>query len=124
LKTLGKGLSGRSAVQPPQTDGSRSKDKMKNQSQTKEKLFVLPIYQKNQWEALRASATGEMKETWEEWNSEGEKYMAELTARGIAYVRIPLDVEELKQFCEEQGIPNDGAARTELLRQRYKTERV
>jgi hypothetical protein len=29
-------------------------------------------------------------------------------------VRVLLDVEETKQFCEEQGIPNDGKARADL----------
>jgi hypothetical protein len=30
------------------------------------------------------------------------------------YVRVPLDIEEIKQFCEEQGIANDGKARAAL----------
>lgn len=43
-----------------------------------------------------------------------EKLIAQFEARGIPYVRVPLDVEEIKQFCEEQGIPNDGKARVNL----------
>ena len=40
--------------------------------------------------------------------------IAELEARSIPYVRVPLDVEEIEQFCEEQGIPNDAKARSSL----------
>jgi len=35
-------------------------------------------------------------------------------SRGIPYVRVPLDIEEIKQFCEEQGIANDDKARAAL----------
>ena len=41
-------------------------------------------------------------------------YPFEFQARGIPYVRVPLDIEEVKQFCEEQGIANDGKARAAL----------
>jgi hypothetical protein len=40
--------------------------------------------------------------------------MAELESRSIPYVRVLLDVEEIEQFCEEQGIPNDAEARSKL----------
>jgi len=30
-------------------------------------------------------------------------------------VQIPLDTEETKQFCEEQGVANDGKARVTWL---------
>jgi hypothetical protein len=52
--------------------------------------------------------------TWEEWNAGIEKLMAELESRSIPYVRVLLDVEEIEQFCEEQGIPNDAEARSKL----------
>ena len=43
-----------------------------------------------------------------------EKLIAQFEAKGIPYVRVPLDIEEIEQFCEEQGIPNDGKARVNL----------
>ena len=53
-----------------------------------------------------------MDETWENWNVRIEKLIAGLEARSIPYVRVLLDVDEIKQFCEEQGIPNDAKARS------------
>jgi hypothetical protein len=55
-----------------------------------------------------------MEETWEEWNAGIEKLIAGLEARSIPYVRVLLDVDEIKRFCEEQGIPNDAKARSNL----------
>jgi hypothetical protein len=43
-----------------------------------------------------------------------EKLIAGLEARSIPYVRVLLDVDEIKQFCEEQGIPNEAKARSNL----------
>ena len=48
------------------------------------------------------------------WNAGIEKLIAGLEARSIPYVRFLLDVDEIKQFCEEQGIPNDAKARSNL----------
>jgi hypothetical protein len=48
------------------------------------------------------------------WNAGIEKLIAGLEARSIPYVRFLLDVDEIKEFCEEQGIPNDAKARSNL----------
>jgi len=54
-----------------------------------------------------------MDDTWENWNARIEKLIAGLVARSIPYVGV-LDIEEIEQFCEEQGIPNDAKARSNL----------
>jgi hypothetical protein len=75
-----------------------------------------PANEPDQWEALLASAADreKLEDTWEEWNAGVEKLIAEFQARGIPHVRVPLDIEEIKQFCEEQDIANDGKARAAL----------
>jgi hypothetical protein len=55
-----------------------------------------------------------MDQTWEGWNAGIETLIAGFEARGIPYVRVLLDVDEIKEFCEEQGIPNDAKARSNL----------
>ena len=54
-----------------------------------------------------------MDDTWENWNARIEKLIAGLEARSIPYVGV-LDIEEIEQFCEEQGIANDAKARSNL----------
>ena len=79
-------------------------------------LIAIATYEPDQWEALLASAADRenLEDTWEEWNEGVEKLIAKFEAKSIPYVRVPLDVEEIKQFCEEQGIPNDGKARVNM----------
>jgi hypothetical protein len=77
--------------------------------------WLVPLYQKEQWETLRAIDTA-IDKTWEQWNAEGEEFIAELEARRIQYVQIPVDLDELNQYCKEQGIPNDPTARCKFVR--------
>jgi len=77
----------------------------------------VPLLEFNhQWETLLAAAADRdtMDETWEKWNAGIEELIAGLEARSIPYVRVLLDIEEIEQFCEEQGIPNDAKARSNL----------
>jgi len=77
---------------------------------------AIASYEPDQWGALLAAAADreKLEDTWEEWNACAEKLIRELEKRGIRSVRVPLDVEEINQFCEEEGIPNDSAARAKL----------
>ena len=79
-------------------------------------LTAIATYRQDQWEALLAAAADrdKLEDTWEEWNAGLEKLIARLEARSIPYLRVLLDVEEIEQFCEEQGIPNDAKARSIL----------
>ena len=79
-------------------------------------VSAIATYKPDQWEELLACAADRetLQDTWEEWNQRIEELIAKLEARGFPYIRVPLDIEEIKKFCEEQGIPNDGAARAKL----------
>lgn len=81
-----------------------------------EVISAIAVYDSDQWEALLASAAdrAKLEDTWEEWNAGVEKLIAELERLGLPYIRIPLDVNEIVQYCEEHGIPNDGQARSQL----------
>src|SRR5262249_13761368 len=79
-------------------------------------LTAIASYEPDQWEELLASAADREKldDTWEKWNAGVEKLIAEFEAKSIPYVRVPLDILEIKQFCEEQGVANDCKARADL----------
>lgn len=84
------------------------------QKQIKNPLMVLPLYRKDQWETLRA--TGEsIDDTWEQWNAQGEEIIAKIKAKGIPYLKIPVDVDELNQYCKEQGFANNPESRCKFL---------
>jgi hypothetical protein len=79
-------------------------------------LMAIATYPEDQWDKLRASAADRdsMDETWEKWNAGIEEVIASLESRGHAYVCVQLDVEEIEEYCKEQGVPNDSKARSAL----------
>jgi len=87
-------------------------------------VTAIATYRPDQWEEFLASAADReiLEDTWEEWNEGLEKLIAGLEARSIPFVRVPLDIEEIKHFCEEQGIRNDSAARANLAMRKAKDE--
>jgi hypothetical protein len=87
-------------------------------------VAAIASYEPDQWEALLASAADrdQLEDTWEEWNAGAEKLIAGLEAKSILWIRVQLDVEEIKQFCEEQGVPNDGKARAALTTRKAELE--
>ncbi|HEY2122822.1 MAG TPA: hypothetical protein VGH07_04445 [Chthoniobacterales bacterium] len=78
---------------------------------------AVATYRPDQWEALLASADdrANLEETWEQWNADVEELLEKMRAEGIPFTCVELDVEEINQFCKEQGIPNDGKARANFV---------
>jgi hypothetical protein len=78
--------------------------------------MTVATYREDQWDKLRASATDgdSMDETWEKWNEGIEEVIANLESQGHAYVCVQLDVEQIEQYCQEKGVPNDSKARSAL----------
>jgi hypothetical protein len=79
-------------------------------------LLQFATYRQDQWEMLLAAAADHdaTDETWEKWNEGIKELIVALEAKSIPYVRVPLEVEEIIQFCAEEGIPNDATARSNL----------
>ena len=78
--------------------------------------MTVATYREDRWDKLGASATDgdSMDETWEKWNEGIEEVIANLESQGHAYVCVQLDVEEIEEYCKEQGVPNDSKARSAL----------
>jgi hypothetical protein len=81
----------------------------------RDSLMVLPLFREDQWEAILASGALGLDDTWEDWNNQGKEIIALLEEKHIQHVQIPVDVDELNQYCKEQGIPNDSRARQDFL---------
>ncbi|HSZ75947.1 MAG TPA: hypothetical protein VK775_00965 [Chthoniobacterales bacterium] len=79
-------------------------------------LMAIATYREDQWDRLRTSAADRdlMDETWEKWNAGIEEVIANVESQGHAYVCVQLDVEEIEEYCKEQGVPNDSKARSAL----------
>ncbi|MBW0000606.1 MAG: hypothetical protein JO015_16025 [Verrucomicrobia bacterium] len=81
---------------------------------------AIAVYKREQWGELLADAADREKvsATWEEWYANLQEVTAELEARGARCRPVLLDIEEIKQYCREQGVPNNGAARASLAARR------
>ena len=79
-------------------------------------VTAIATYNPAQWKTLieTAADSDRLEDTWEEWRANKEKLTMELRARGLSFVEIGLDVDEINRFCAEEGIPNDGCARARL----------
>ena len=78
----------------------------------------IATYKPEQWQELLASAEDRdnLQNTWDEWYATSQKVMKKMEAEGMDCVRVPVDVAEIKRYCAEKGVPNNGAARAELAR--------
>jgi hypothetical protein len=97
-----------------------SKDYEDEEDNEEGKNLGVAWYRPEQWQRLRElSADPEVLEnTHEEWFHMAEEKMGELLKAGIEVWKIPVDVEELRGWCEMQGIPLDGYARAKFVAQK------
>lgn len=67
----------------------------------------------------------DLEETHDEWLAMLKRSLRMFREAGIRYELVEIDVEQLVEWCERKGIPNNAAARAEyaayLLRRRYET---
>lgn len=56
-----------------------------------------------------------MHDSWHAWHKDIEKTKQDLVALGFEVVEVEVDLDELKEYCEQQGIKNDGTARSQFV---------
>ena len=96
-----------------------------NESKT---IVGIAWYRPEQYGLLRALAADadSMAKTYDEWLAGVTKTMQELRRQGIVVRRVDVEVRELAAWCEQQGRPFDGEARSvyaaEKVKQGHGTE--
>jgi hypothetical protein len=83
---------------------------------TRRAYTAIASFKPEQWQELLATADDrdELEKTWEEWNARVESLTKKLSAHGIPFVRVVLDVDQINQYCKEHGVPNNGDTRSKL----------
>ena len=70
------------------------------------------------WEALAGAGDAEdLGTSYEAFRAQLERAEAQLRAEGLAPVRVEVEVEALRRWCEILEIPCDGAARARFVAQ-------
>ena len=74
-------------------------------------------YTQMQWQKLQTVAVNSkiLEESYDEWVEVFIAGCSMLEKAGIKTVKIPLNVDELVQWCEQNGLPVDADARSKYV---------
>jgi hypothetical protein len=77
--------------------------------------LALAWYRQDQWQLLLDYSTDSdrLERTYQEWLQHVEKKVNEMGKEGINVVKIDINIEEMKKWCERHDKPIDGYTRSE-----------
>lgn len=83
-------------------------------------------YSPDQYALLRALAADpeKMAETYDQWLANVTKTMKDMLQHGMVSRRVDVDVRDLAAWCEKQGKPLDGAARSTYAAEKLRTSDI
>ncbi len=93
------------------------KTKIKRREKRLTKLVTgVGWYSRNQWDRLLSVASDRalLEDTYDDWVRMAEKALSDIRQTGLNPVKVPIDVEELINWCTEKGRSVDGSARAEF----------
>ncbi len=81
----------------------------------KKRNTALAWYRQDQWQLLLDYSTDSdrLERTYQEWLEHAEKKVNEMGKEGINVVKIDINIEEMKKWCERHDKPIDGYTRSE-----------
>jgi len=79
-------------------------------------------FEADHWERLRdvSNDSSSLESTYEEWLSNIEKTIQEMNSGGLVIHKVPIEVNELVDWCETKDIQVDSKSRSEYAA--YKLE--
>jgi len=74
-------------------------------------------YRADQWQRFRllASDRDSLHDSYAEWEANAIEKLRELRTLGIAARAVPIDIDELAQWCRERNLAIDSAARAQFV---------
>lgn len=74
-------------------------------------------YLREEWEQLMLDFddAANMQKTWEEWRHQAENGIEEMAMKGKVPLPVRVTAQEIREFCQQQGIRNNGYARSSLI---------
>ncbi len=77
--------------------------------------LALAWYRQDQWQLLLDYSTDSdrLERTYQEWLEHVEKKINEMGKEGINVVKIDINIEDMKKWCERHDKPIDGYTRSE-----------
>ncbi len=77
----------------------------------------MAFYRPEDWQRLLSIADDREKlhNTWDEWHQEYQKTRKFLASEGFEVNEVVVDIDKLIGFCFQNGIRNDGKARSQFV---------
>jgi hypothetical protein len=77
--------------------------------------LALAWYRQDQWQLLLDYSTDSDKlaRTYQEWLEHAEEKVNKMSKDGLNVVKIDINIEEMKKWCEKYDKPIDGYTRSE-----------
>lgn len=81
-------------------------------------------YRADQWQRLRSLAADAhaLHDTYAEWEAAALKRLADFRARGMLVRPVPVDIDELAQWCRERHQAMDGKARSQFVAEKVQQQ--
>ena len=75
---------------------------------------ALAWYTREEWDAVRREASDPevFDATYETWQANATRVIDQLRDQGLSVERVFVRASKLRVWCEQQGIPQDGRARS------------
>lgn len=77
----------------------------------------LAFYRKKDWKKFLAMIDDResMFDTWKEWHNSYLRTKKELSSNGLKVNHVQVDLNELGQYCCENGLKNNGRTRSQFV---------
>ena len=77
--------------------------------------IALAWYRQDQWQLLLDHSTDsdKLERTYQEWLEHAEEKIIEMDKDGINIIKIDINIEEMKKWCERHDKQIDGHSRSE-----------
>lgn len=92
-------------------------------SRRPKQVTAIAWYSPEQWKLLKRTAVDAhlLDDTYEEWHKNASGLIARLKNDKMKFVKCFVEVAEVEQWCREQGLPLDGAARSRFVAEAVQT---
>jgi hypothetical protein len=103
----------------------RGKRKLNRSEPGQPSVVGIAWYRREQWNRLReiSSDRDDLEETYDEWVGDAVKALENLHAAGIDPVKVPVDTEELVEWCRGKERPVNGQSRSSFVAEKVQQGR-
>src|SRR6266702_5054021 len=77
--------------------------------------IAVAVYLTEQYARLLATAedASDLEPTWQEWHTVYQETRQNMAALGMDLIEVTVDLNDLEQYCQEQGLKNTSGTRAQ-----------